>query len=109
MNYLIDNQLPIGLVRHLQSHGLQASHVADCGLERATDREIWDYAATNACAIVSKDEDFFYLSGADPNGPPFVWVRLGNCRNAALFTAFDGILPQLLQAITAGTKVVEVR
>jgi hypothetical protein len=25
MNYLIDNQLPIGLVRHLQSHGLQAS------------------------------------------------------------------------------------
>ena len=29
MNYLIDNQLPVGLVRHLQAHGLQASHVAD--------------------------------------------------------------------------------
>jgi predicted nuclease of predicted toxin-antitoxin system len=38
MNYLVDNQLPIGLVRHLQSHGLQASHVADCGLDQATDR-----------------------------------------------------------------------
>jgi len=59
--------------------------------------------------IVSKDLDFFHLSGADPNGPPFVWVRLGNCRNAALFAAFDSILPQLLQAISAGTKIVEVR
>ena len=55
MNYLIDNQLPIGLVRHLQSHGLKASHVADCGLDRAADREIWDYAAANPCVIVSKD------------------------------------------------------
>jgi predicted nuclease of predicted toxin-antitoxin system len=80
MNYLIDNQLPIGLVRHLQAHGLQASHIADCGLERATDWEIWDYTAANACVIVSKDEDFFYLSGADPNGPPFVWVRLQAAR-----------------------------
>ena len=109
MNYLIDNQLPIGLVRHLQSHGLLASHVADCGLERATDREIWDYASVNTWVIVSKDEDFFHLSGADPNGPPFVWVRLGNCRNAALFAASDRILPQLLQAIAMGTKVVEAR
>ena len=109
MTYLIDNQLPVGLVRHLRSHGLQASHVADCGLDRASDQEIWDYAAANGYVIVSKDEDFFHLSGADTNGPPLVWVRLGNCRNTALFAAFDNILSQLLQAISAGTKVVEVR
>ncbi len=109
MNYLIDNQLPIGLVRHLQTHGLQAGHVADCGLDQATDQEIWDHARTNGCVIVSKDEDFFHLSGSDPTGPPFVWVRLGNCRNTALFAAFDRVLPQMLQAITAGTKVVEIR
>ena len=47
MIYLIDNQLPPGLVRHLQSHGLQSSHVADLGLDEATDRAIWDYAAAN--------------------------------------------------------------
>lgn len=40
MNYLIDNQVPVAMVRHLRSHGLQAIHVADCGLNRASDREI---------------------------------------------------------------------
>lgn len=109
MIFLIDNQLPIGLSRHLQSHGLQSSHVADCGLERASDREIWDYAVGNACVLVSKDEDFFHLSGADPNGPQLVWIRLGNCRNAVLFAAFDRILPQLLQDLASGAKVVELR
>ncbi len=109
MIYLIDNQLPQALVGHLQKHGLDAVHVASCGLEGATDREIWAYARDNDCVIVSKDEDFFYLSGQDGSGPPVVWVRLGNCRNAALFAAFDGVLLDLLEALKSGAKVVEIR
>jgi predicted nuclease of predicted toxin-antitoxin system len=109
MKYLIDNQLPPALAGHLQTQGLVASHVADFGLEQATDREIWQYAGANGFAIVSKDEDFLHLSATDPSGPPFVWVRLGNCRKAALLAAFDRVLPQLVQAIDAGDKVVEVR
>jgi predicted nuclease of predicted toxin-antitoxin system len=108
MIYLIDNQLPVGLVEHLQTHGLDVIHVSTCRLEQASDQEIWNYAKTNNCVIVSKDEDFFYLSGTDPDGPPFVWVRLGNCRNPILFAAFDGILPHLLEIINAGAKVVEI-
>lgn len=77
MIYLIDNQLPVGLARHLQGKGLDSVHVFECGLDRAKDSEIWDYAKTNGCVIVSKDEDFFHLSGSDPTGPPLVWVRLG--------------------------------
>ena len=109
MIYLIDNQLPPGLAGHLQTHGLKATHVSDCRLERADDREIWDYAKSHDCVIVSKDEDFVHLSGSDPNGPPLVWIRLGNCRNPALFAAFDTIIPALLEEIASGTKVVEVR
>jgi predicted nuclease of predicted toxin-antitoxin system len=109
MTYLIDNQLPIALAQHLQSHGLNASHVADYGLDRACDREIWSYAKLNQCVIVSKDEDFFHFSGADSTGPPVVWVRMGNCRNVALFAAFDQVIPQLIQAIAAGVRVVEIR
>jgi predicted nuclease of predicted toxin-antitoxin system len=109
MIYLIDNQLPPGLVGHLQTHGLNTSHVSQCGLQRASDREIWNYAKSHDCVIVSKDEDFVHLSGSDPDGPPLVWIRLGNCRNPALFAAFDTILPALLQEIASGTKVVEVR
>lgn len=108
MIYLIDNQLPIGLVEHLQAHGINAIHVCDCKLERATDQKIWNYAKTHDCVIVSKDEDFLHLSGNDPAGPPFVWIRFGNCRNAALFAAFDKILPHLLETIGSGAKVVEI-
>jgi predicted nuclease of predicted toxin-antitoxin system len=109
MIYLIDNQLPLALVGHLQTHGLNAIHVSNCGLERASDEEIWNYAKTHNCVIVSKDEDFLHLSGKDPSGPVFVWVRLGNCRNAALVATFNNILPDLLEAINSGAKVVEIR
>jgi len=109
MNFLIDNQLPIGLVKHLQSHGLNATHVTDVGLDTADDRTIWAHAKANDLVIVSKDEDFFHLSGSDPTGPAVVWVRLGNCRNAALFAAFDQVMAPLLLALTAGAKVVEVQ
>jgi predicted nuclease of predicted toxin-antitoxin system len=99
----------VGLVKHLQGHGLNARHVCDCGLERSSDQEIWNYAKAQSCIIVSKDEDFFHMSVTDPNGPPLVWVRLGNCRNPALFAAFDGVLNELQEAIGAGAKVVEIR
>jgi predicted nuclease of predicted toxin-antitoxin system len=109
MIYLIDNQLPVGLVGHLQGHGLDAVHVSQRDLDRATDNEIWEYAKVNSCVIVSKDDDFFHLSGSDTNGPPLVWVRLGNCRNPILFSAFDFVLPGLVQALNEGAKVVEIR
>jgi len=108
MIYLIDNQLPIGLVGHLQAHGLDVVHVSNCGLEQASDQEIWNYAKAHNCVIISKDEDFFHLSGNDLSSPPFVWIRLGNCRNQVLFAAFDGILSHLLETINAGAKVVEI-
>ena len=108
MIYLIDNQLPVGLVGYLQTHGLDVVHVSACNLERATDQEIWDYAKTNNCVIVSKDEDFLHLSGKDLNGPRFIWVRLGNCRNSALFAAFDRILPHVLEVMNTDAKVVEI-
>jgi predicted nuclease of predicted toxin-antitoxin system len=109
MIYLIDNQLPVGLVDHLQAHGLESVHLSNCRLASASDLEIWNYAKDRNCVIVSKDEDFLHLSGTDLNGPPFVWVRLGNCRNSTLFAAFDRVLPHLRDTIDAGAKVVEIQ
>jgi len=109
MIYLVDNQLPIGLVAYFHKRGLEARHVSMCGLDRATDQEIWKYAKENDCVIVSKDEDFFHLSATDSSAPPLVWIRLGNCRNNSLFAAFEKVMPDLLEAIAAGAKVVEIR
>lgn len=109
MIYLIDNQLPVALVEHLQARGMNAIHVLNCGLELANDDEIWNYAKANNCVIVSKDEDFLHLSVRDANGPAFVWVRLGNCRNTVLLAAFDDVLSALQETISSGAKVVEIR
>ncbi len=109
MKYLIDNQLPPALVRHLEEHGLECHHVAEIGLDEASDRDIWRHAAANGYAIVSKDEDFLHLASTDPSGPPLIWVRLGNCRKAAMLAAFDRVLPALIQALQEGNKVLEVR
>lgn len=76
---------------------------------KSSDIEIWEYARAHDYVIVTKDEDFFHLSGCDKNGPPLVWVRLGNCRNSVLFSVFDTLLPSLLQTIKEGAKVVEIR
>jgi len=109
MKLLIDNQLPVGLVRHLQTHGLDAVHVSSCGLSTKSDQEIWDYAKTNKCIVITKDEDFVYLSGSDNQGPKVIWVRLGNCRNSVVFAAFDHVLEQLIQALESDARVIEIR
>ena len=92
MKFLIDNQLPAALARHLISPGHDARHVLDEGLDAASDTEIWKYAAANSLVLITKDEDFC-LRGSQPSASvQVVWVRLGNCRKAALLSAFDSVM-----------------
>ena len=109
MKFLIDNQLPHGLVNYFQSHGIQSSHVIQHNLDEATDHEIWAFAREYGWTIITKDEDFFHLATLMPEGPAVVWVRLGNCRKPELFQALDGLLPEIMECLSKGSKLVEVR
>ena len=110
MNLLVDNQLPVALARYLAANGWECSHVQDVGLDAAEDRVIWQYAKERGLAIVTKDEDFQALANWQRSIPPqVVWVRLGNCRKAALLDAFSRILPKLGAMLAAGDPVVEIR
>ena len=110
MILLVDNQLPTALVRHLSASGCECIHVLDVGLEDADDRVIWQYAKERSMVIVSKDEDFQILANRQGSIPPqVVWVRIGNCRKAALLEAFTRIIPALLSMLDEGQAVVEVR
>jgi predicted nuclease of predicted toxin-antitoxin system len=42
------------------------------------------------------------------SAPQLVWVRIGNTSNRVLWAAFDRMFPQLIQALEAGVKVVEI-
>lgn len=107
MTLLVDNQLPLGLVRYLVAEGWECIHVQDVGLAAADDRAIWQYAkergltiVTKDVTIVTKDEDFQALANRQRSIPPqVVWVRLGNCRKAALLEAFSKVLPALTRCM----------
>src|SRR5688572_3200572 len=109
MNFLVDNQLPLKLARHLTMRGHDARHVLDIGLERADDPEVWARAAADGCAVFSKDEDFVFLANRPGDTGQLVWVRIGNCRNAALLAAIDRVLDAIVAALTSGQRIVEVR
>lgn len=109
MKFLVDNQLPTALARHLSALGLTAMHVLDCGLDEADDSIIWRFATEQGWIIISKDEDFFYLASPPQATVQVIWVRLGNCRKATLLATFDALLPKILDALNAGSRVVEVR
>lgn len=53
----------------ITAQGKAAEHVADLGMARASDREIWDSARQTGAVIVTKDEDSAILHVIHGNGP----------------------------------------
>ncbi len=109
MKFLVDNQLPSALAKLLVSRGHEARHVLDVGLDAAADTEIWKYAAANSLVLITKDEDFSRRATQPGASVPVVWVRLGNCRKAALLSTFDSMISQVQAVLEAGNRVVEIR
>ncbi|MGE5505999.1 MAG: DUF5615 family PIN-like protein [Actinomycetota bacterium] len=111
MKFLIDAQLPPALARAIGDIGHDAVHVADIGLQAATDRAVWQEAASQGRIIITKDEDFVG-SRAERLGQPapaVVWIRLGNVTRRSLLNSFLPLLQQLVELIEAGERVVEIR
>jgi predicted nuclease of predicted toxin-antitoxin system len=75
---LFDQNVSRALVRRLADEYLESVHVAEIGLDTATDREIWEYAGERDYVIVSKDSDFRQLALLFGPPPHVVWLRVGN-------------------------------
>lgn len=108
MRFLVDAQLPPALARWLAAKGHEASHVADHGLEAASDSAIWTFALQTSAAIVTKDEDFAQRKVLADIGPAVIWVRLPNTRRQVLLDWFEPLLPQIVNALERGETLVEV-
>jgi predicted nuclease of predicted toxin-antitoxin system len=59
-----------------------SEHVRDLGLKSSSDSEIWEYAARNQLAIVTKDADFRQRSFLRGYPPKVICIGLGNCSTA---------------------------
>jgi predicted nuclease of predicted toxin-antitoxin system len=106
--FLIDAQLPSALARKLVELGYEAHHVHDFNMESASDLAIWSKASSMQCVIVTKDDDFIRI-GLNQSGPPIVWLRIGNISRKDLLNKITLILPQLILALAAGEKIIEIQ
>lgn len=79
MRLLFDQNLSPRLVDRLGDIYPNSVHVAAVGLDRALDREVWEYAREHKLAVVTKDADFEELSVLLGFPPNVVWIRRGNC------------------------------
>jgi predicted nuclease of predicted toxin-antitoxin system len=108
-SFVVDDQLPVHLARWIASQRYVAHHVSDVGLTGKPDRDIWGYAKLSHCVIVTKDSDFSDLQRSDPQGPPVIWLRIGNTRTIHLLSWFATIWPQIIAALDAGERLIELR
>ena len=109
MRFLVDAQLPPVLARFLEVQGQEARAVRDVGLRDASDTAIWDFAARDGWIIVTKDEDFPERVLRSREGPPVVWLRIGNSTKRALLAWFAPLLPDILRELATGRRIVEAR
>lgn len=84
MKLLLDQNLSPRLVQRLADLYPESVHVESVGLDRALDREVWQYARTNQFIIVSKDADFNELSLMWGSPPKIIWIRRGNCNTQTI-------------------------
>ncbi len=108
MRFLIDAQLPPRLARRLADLGHDAYHVVELGLLSATDQQIWNAAIKRGAILVTKDQDFATARAAAGEGPPVIWIRLGNTDNTTLISRFINALESISAAIERGDTVVEL-
>lgn len=108
MRFLVDAQLPPALARWLVIKGHEATHVSDHGMQSATDKQIWQFAAELAAVIITKDEDFALRRGVSDTGPSIVWLRLPNARRRELIEWFGRAFPCILEALERGEAIIEV-
>ena len=109
MKFIIDAQLPVALAKAMCSEGYEAEHVARALQLDAEDTQIWELAKCDNLVIISKDDDFAKRSKQVADPPIIVWVRVGNIRNKALIEWFSKLLPQIVELIEQGEKLIEIR
>ena len=82
MKLLFDENLSRRLVTRLAGMFPDSAHVTDVGLQRATDREVWEHARRDDYLLVSKDSDFNDLAFVHGPPPKVIWLRVANASTA---------------------------
>lgn len=108
MKLLLDENLSRRLVPFLQADFPDSTQVALIGLERASDRDIWEYARAHEFIIVTKDADYYDLSLVLGAPPCVLWLQAGNASKASTLTLLLDHAEGIKAAFDGGRACVEL-
>ena len=103
---LLDPGVPRSAAARLTERGWNVIHVAEIGMNRATDAEILAYARTDSRVCVTLDADFHALlvTGGEV-GPSVIRIRKEGLDAAAIVSLIQSIWPGVETALAAGAMV----
>lgn len=104
MTLWLDAQLPPLLAAWInaQNSGIQAVAVREIGLRDASDSVIFQAARAAEAVVMTKDRDFIHLLEEQGPPPQVLWLRLGNCSNAALQEVLSTTLFRAMEHLRDG-------
>jgi predicted nuclease of predicted toxin-antitoxin system len=106
---LFDENLSPDLPRLLAEIFPLSAHVRDKNLIGADDLTLWQFAAANGFALVTKDDDFVELSILRGAPPKVILIGLGNCRTSDVVTLLKAEHPKLEQfAGDAAASIIQI-
>lgn len=81
---LLDQNLSFKLCALLSDLFPESSQARLVGLDRASDRALWDHAAEGGYVLVTQDADFAEMAALFGPPPKVVWLRSGNQPTSAV-------------------------
>lgn len=109
MRLLFDENPSPDLPRLLADVFPSSAHVRDKNLVGSDDLTLWQFAAANGFALVTKDDDFVELSILRGAPPKVILIGLGNCRTSDVATLLKAENAKLVQfASDAAASVIQI-
>ena len=109
MKLVLDQNLSFKLIPSLNQTFPGSKHVKDFGLTGRDDEAIWELAADQDFAIVSKDSDFLHKSLLRGHPPKVIQLQVGNCSTQHLRNLFirdENIIKEFLSNPTEALLVM---
>ncbi|NJO43234.1 MAG: DUF5615 family PIN-like protein [Cyanobacteria bacterium CRU_2_1] len=88
--------------------GVTAFALRDLGLRDAEDPEIFEPAKAQGVIFMTKDSDFVDLVDRLGAPPQIIWLTCGNTSNARLREILSSVLPEALEILRSGERLVEI-
>ena len=108
MRLLLDQNLSRRLVAKIASGYPDSTHVAEVGLDTASDRTIWEWAGERDYVVVSKDTDFRQLAFLYGPPPKVVWLRVGNVPTAVIEALLLGSVERVARFVAEDEEALLV-